>query len=319
MRFSDAMLASTLSRKDWKSLMSPLLNTLLPKSGFSSKFPHAVVYGSKDFQGTGLMDPYYHQEILKIQACTDEVNASTYIGDFIQTTVEQLQLELGYVDNFSTAPYEQAQAATTECWAKSLWRFADENELRFETDFPSITLLREHDQPLMPTFIEHKIFGATLKRLREVCTQLRVCSLTDITTADGGHILGGINKGENTQTTFRHALGWPRRPPYLTPLHWKDWENALRICFTEQQENKLDKPLRRWLLDPTAHWQWFYDPHNKCLLKKLGHAWRVYTTRSNGNPTGKIFHRTYRFTVPRQASLQLATVAGQYPQPTPGN
>ena len=184
------MIASTLSHKEWKSLMSPLLRTMLPKSGFSQMFPRAVLHGPKDFQGQGFMDPHYHQEILKIQGCTDEVNASSYIGDFIQTTVEQFQLEIGYRNNFSTAPYKQTQAATTDCWVKTMWAFADANDLTFEMDFPTIPLLRENDQPLMPTFVQHKFFGATLKRLREAllnyrCARRRTSPTLMVDASDG--------------------------------------------------------------------------------------------------------------------------------------
>jgi hypothetical protein len=61
------MRAICLKKKQWKSIMAPILQAALPHSGFSRNFPQAVLYGPTEFQGLGMMDPWILQELRHVE------------------------------------------------------------------------------------------------------------------------------------------------------------------------------------------------------------------------------------------------------------
>ena len=115
------MLVTTLSYKTWSSLISPVINALLPKAGFSSKYPREVLFGPKEYQGIGLPHPWYTQELLHIATLITELTNGTQTGQLLRATAEQLTLELGVPGPLGVQNYEKYDLLATPSWIKTVW------------------------------------------------------------------------------------------------------------------------------------------------------------------------------------------------------
>jgi len=89
------MAATTLSKEHWDALMLPILRICLPKGGYSSNFPHAIMYSPTGFGGRGLMHPWYNQELSHIETFWEETSLESHTGELFGNSVETLRLELG--------------------------------------------------------------------------------------------------------------------------------------------------------------------------------------------------------------------------------
>ena len=159
------MIATTLSRTEWASLMKPLLQVIKPKSGLASSFPHAVLYGPVEQHGMGLMDPFYHQELLHLQACLEELNKASFLNELLTTSFEELRLEMGFPGRITDAPADVMADAVTKCYTKTVWRFAFQHGFSIEDPWTKLTYAREKDQFLMRAFVQQGYTGARLYRL----------------------------------------------------------------------------------------------------------------------------------------------------------
>jgi hypothetical protein len=62
--------ATQLTYDEWeKEIMSPLLQAVLPRAGFSRSMPRAVVFGPSEHQGLNFMHLWYKQELTHLQTC----------------------------------------------------------------------------------------------------------------------------------------------------------------------------------------------------------------------------------------------------------
>jgi hypothetical protein len=93
--FEYPMAATCLSRKRWDEVMVPVLEAGLNSLQSSSKFPHAMVYGSIQSQGLGIKDPYVLQGFTWLKILLRHGNQDTVTGQLIGQSMELLQLELG--------------------------------------------------------------------------------------------------------------------------------------------------------------------------------------------------------------------------------
>lgn len=235
------MTATTLTEDQWDELMKPLLDVVLPQSGIARTFPHAVLYGAEEFQGTGLMHPWYNQELTHFQTCLDELNTDSFISELLRASFESLRLEIGYPGQLTEAPYAPLADAITDSWVKTVWKFAIEKEFSIADESPTLQLARQYDQFLMPAFVNAKYKGATLRKLNDYRKFLRVVSLADLTTANGKRICQDVLNGQAPQQTW-HNYQWPRQQPSLSSEHRRLWREALTKCFLFESDN--DRHLR---------------------------------------------------------------------------
>jgi hypothetical protein len=274
------MAATQIEREEWDEIMTLINKVALPRSGLVRTFPHAILYGPKKFQGSGQQHPFYMQEILHIYELVKEINQSTQQGKQYCITLEQLKMETGFPGPFTQVPYAMA-ASTTTSMIKNIWKFCHTHKISIEDDFGSLPLRRMEDEYLMPSFLLAGYTEGELKMLNEGRCFLHAITLADICTPKGNHITLDSYHGRRA-TQFLHHYDWPRDPPSLSKAHWDLWKKAVTKCFlrydTDENERKLMHPLGSWLIDPTTHWQWFYDHISNSLFTPNGDSWHQYRT-----------------------------------------
>ena len=87
--------ATTLTESQISLVMSPILNSVLPRAGFSRTFPRAVAYSPKELQGLGVTNLWDFQFCRHIQDIVDQTWRDTPTGKLIAANLEAAKLEAG--------------------------------------------------------------------------------------------------------------------------------------------------------------------------------------------------------------------------------
>ena len=61
----------------------------------SSNFPSKVLYRPKQFQGMGIMHPFYMQELSHLALCLYKGENQTIMGELLPASMEELLMEIG--------------------------------------------------------------------------------------------------------------------------------------------------------------------------------------------------------------------------------
>ena len=151
--------ALTLSEKECTSIMAPLLQSHLPKSGLNRNFPRDILYGPMKNQGLGLHNIFLTQgisHICDIIAHSWQNNSMT--DNLIKACLEQLRLELGIGVNILSLNYnEYKYVLLTKSWVKDTWKFLSEYGIKLEVEISMPKPRREKDTPLMELVLKSQL------------------------------------------------------------------------------------------------------------------------------------------------------------------
>lgn len=78
-----------------KALQTEALMEVLPKIGMNRHFPRAVLFGSKKYGGCEFISLYEEQGMIAIREIISNVRARTCVGDLLEISLKNTQLELG--------------------------------------------------------------------------------------------------------------------------------------------------------------------------------------------------------------------------------
>ncbi len=101
---------------------------------------------------------------------------------------------------------------------------------------------------------------------------LQVLALSDITAADGEHILPTVLHGiRDTQRTS--PFHWPKNP-CPPPAFWSQWHLFLQfVCWGK----KLYQPLGPWTAPPVQTWTWFQHKSGEVYhIHQEDNKWHIY-------------------------------------------
>lgn len=180
--------ACNLTKQEAKQIQVKLLNTLLPVLHIRRTFPSQILTVSIKYGGLAIPTIWIEQGLAKIEACLRHGSTSTMTGKFIQTTLENLHVELGTPTRFTKLSWEQYHALTTNTWLHSIWQFCFEHNIHLHYPEPHIPLLRQHDQYIIPHLLNLGLPKQDLIRANYCRMWLQVFCLSDITTGDGQFI-----------------------------------------------------------------------------------------------------------------------------------
>ena len=157
------MVATQLDEATWTGILQPTLQSALHKAGMSMNFPRDVLFGPSLFQGYQLQHPFFTQEISHITTLLQESVWNSQTSQLLRLTAECLRLELGIPLQPGSTPNKPFASYVTDCWYKTIWKFASEHPLQIHEDYPNVSLLREGDQFLMQAFADNGFRGQELE------------------------------------------------------------------------------------------------------------------------------------------------------------
>ena len=107
-----------------------------------------------------------------------------------------------------------------------------------------------------------------LERINTVRIHLRLLYISDLTTADGQHLLTGDMRNQEASTGRISNLHWPIQPS-PGKRAWKEWTKALATMTNRQ--DKINKPLGQWHTNLYSYWKYGYDPSTPHrIIKRTG-------------------------------------------------
>lgn len=183
------MAAITLTEQQWSKIMAPITIHVLPKSGLAMRFLHTVLYTPLKFQGRGLLHPYINNYVQQIHTLLYQTNRSTLMGDLISTKFENLWLEIEIPGSITDASYKLLDKATTDCWFKSIWKFAQQHNISIFDPLPQLAPQRANNECIMSKAMQHSSDPTILKLINDCRQFLRITYLSDIMSADGTMVL----------------------------------------------------------------------------------------------------------------------------------
>ena len=169
-------------------MISPAIRATLNSAGIVWNMAHAVVFGPAKYQGLGVLNPFFLQQIIHITTLITEAVCNSSTGKLFRYSAETFRVEIGIPFSLTSTPYDDITFASycPPCWYKSLWRFMSKAIYKLDLceDYPDLQPLRVNDVFLMQSFVDSGFRGADLKSLNFTRKKLKAIALADIATVD---------------------------------------------------------------------------------------------------------------------------------------
>ncbi len=277
--------ALTLTEKECKKVMTPLLQAYLPAAGFNRHFPHDLLYGTPKYKGMGLKNIYTSQNVSHIADLVDHIWQQSPTGHFFQCALESLQLGLGLSGNIFELDYSRySKALLTDSLVRDTWKYASDNNISIDLPGHTFTMATEHDSLLMEEVFKYcpSSSWAAINRCRHY---LQILTVSDIITSDGRHLHPDIFLKRRRFESFHSHIRWPNwgKP---SSHDWYQWKKNIKIALLHTSADTLRQPLGRWLVIPTK-WKWYYVHELRCLFNYDGQHWHRHPRISHSR---RLFH-----------------------------
>ena len=276
--------ALTLSEKECKRIMAPVLEVALPKSNICRTYPRAVVYGPKGTLGLGLNNLYIVQGAKQIALLHQFLDTDTITGDLLKSCIEISKIHIGHGENLFTLDYNRLGQLLPKTWITNVWQFCHQQHIQFLDDVtPNLFPRRENDKFIMTTIAAHPEFtNNDLIHINRCRLYLKVTTISDITNGNGMLLRRGVMKG-NMLRLNNPQYNWPRQSrPGINS--WRIWRKALNRVILRQVRLHL-KPehvLGGWNDGDFSQWNWFFVRTTQKLYQRDLHRWKVYRRQGRG-------------------------------------
>jgi hypothetical protein len=137
---------------------------------------------------------------------------------------------------------------------------------------------------IMDFALQLNLNTSQLRQINACRLYLQVLTFSDISTAEGTHILPNIFQGRRSHDRVS-TLKWPTT---RRPTSWAAWKLFLQFISSG---TKLENCLGSWTATPHQQWKWFYEPHTNRVYHKCdentwiyySHAPQPFSTRLQSN------------------------------------
>jgi hypothetical protein len=266
------MMATYLPKAQCKKIMRPFINSGLSASGVVRSIPRAVVWGPLRYQGLDIRHLYTTQGVEHLLAILRHGTRETQL---LCTTMEELQLEIGFSNSFLSCSFEIYGPLATRSWVESTWKFLFESDIILVNPFTKPALACGNDSFLMEKYVEHGYRGAELKSLNNCRMHIQAVCLSDLCTAGGRQITDMVMDVQ--LNPYRSSLfSWPRshRPSLQRRRLWQSALQKVSCRSTESQ--LLYHPLLPFSTTALQTWQWSYSPAEQRLFSPNGSQWDYF-------------------------------------------
>ena len=280
------LVATTIPHDKMRKIMAPVLAVALPLSGFTRKFPHAVLYGPVDYQGLGVTSLYDYQYCRHVQDIVDQNWRKTIAGNLIQANMEAVKVEAGIYGPLFDNPIEVTWFNTTNSWIIETYKYCCSNRIIFSEPGPSISPQCERDRALMEIFQTVGFSRKELMQLNRCRLYYQITSISDVT--DGTGTLLSLRWVTRLPPTHTSTCLWPTQVNPSRP-DWEFWDAVLKntLCGDGLA---LKVPLGRWLCTSPQLTNWDHIlTTSGVLYQKVNSGWIKYQADGRGSRRGQHF------------------------------
>ncbi len=122
-----ALPATTLTLKQLNSVLQPILNIGLPRSGICRKTSRNLIFAPLKYQGFGIRHPFLSQGIYKMRSLFDKRQKLSQ--KLIDVSWGHMTIESGLGVQFLQRDIQWYQDLVSDGWIKSLWDFVSTNNI----------------------------------------------------------------------------------------------------------------------------------------------------------------------------------------------
>ena len=279
-----ALPAVTLTEEECTSIMAPILKNVLNKLQIVTTIKRDVLYGPTTYQGMGLSNLYTLMGAIHCTLLVQFYRTDTDLGHLLQTSYENMRMELGMPGCPFSYDYERYAGCVTHSWMKHLWLFCHTKKVELRRACLPFRHKRKHDKNLMQYFTNNGLHGYKLASINRCRLYLKVVLLSDITTGDGMYIDQSIYDG-NANQCLSDIYDWPDQGK-PGKLDWNEWKRALDLTFDVSVSNlrlSTAYQLNEWDEDiPSDVWQWWYCSNEDRLYKRYSSTLSyIYISRNS--------------------------------------
>ena len=270
--------ALTLTEKECKSIMAPVLTVALPFSQISRNFPRSVVYGPKALMGLGKSNMFIRQGATHIGLLQKFLNTDTITGELLRATIEGTKLHIGIGKNLFSLDFIRLNRLAPSSLVKHIWYFSHKYNIQIQEETTTdLSLRRQNDRYIMEEVSSTDEFSNNdLEHINRCRIFLQVTTISDIATGNGMLLRQGVMSGTLTTLQQSHYT-WPRqpRPGYSS---WRLWRKAMKVCLMRGVRLHLHPRLHLgpWNDGEQDKWNWFYVRRTQKIYQRLPNCWRTY-------------------------------------------
>ena len=308
--------ATTLTENQLESVMVPIRSTGLPRSGFTRKFPHSVLYGPVGLQGLGVCNPFYFQYCRHVQDIVDQTWRGTPTGKLLISNLEAVKLEAGLYGYLFDNPVEVTWFNTTHSWVIETYKFCKTHNIVFEEPGAMVSPQCENDRALMQMFENHGYSVEELCVLNRCRLYFQVTSVSDVVDGSGTQIPICWFRDFKLPTR-KSNLQWPNQGK-PTQANWVLWKAALRDCLIGSNLQICPK-LGLWHSDALQYqedWEWFLSKEQHLIQKITMTSWKQYPPSSVRQTRRRRFYipdaQYHEQDLPQGLQRTIVTIQGDF-------
>jgi len=177
--------ATTLDQQALNRALVQVRSVALPRSGFTRKFPHAVLYGPVAVQGLGLPDPYIYQYCRHVQDIVSQGWRGTPTGQLIKANLEAIKVEAGLYDHLFDQDLTVTWFNTTNSWVIETYKFCRQRDIVFEEPGKTLKPRCQGDDTIMNQFAIAGYSSKDLTILNRCRLFCQVDSISDVAEGNG--------------------------------------------------------------------------------------------------------------------------------------
>jgi hypothetical protein len=271
------LLATTISQDDMHKILSPLLQTMLPRSGYYRNISRDVVFSSKQHRGCDVQDPWVSQGLEKLLLLLNEDNESMS-STLLMTSFQLCMREHGLGPQFLMQELTPSiKHIITWGIIASLWDFCTQSGITLH--YHQLPLSRfQGDFYLSQRILLLTTSKPTLLDFQACRTYLQVETLSDILSLDGQGYLATSWQG----TRDYSKQGWQYQPR-PTNAAWRTWQNLLRQLIPCNEDGRFVHHQLLASFDSST-WQWFRSPDGDLLFNRSANQHiRTFSLVDNNN------------------------------------
>lgn len=263
--------ATTMSLKQCETIVRPILQIGLPRSGICRNISRQVAFSSTQYKGLGLQHPYMTQGIQKLLVLLDDPAGLT--NKLVRISLELCAYESGLGNTFMLYDYTHYKHCLTYGWIVSLWEFVSHYNVRLHCHDAEHNLqehrIMQHIHQIPPG--QQRIFNYC--RL-----YLGIEYVRELFNSDLRKVRKSIWEGTHTVPMVMTSIY--SRPPTPRPSNaaWSIWRKCLIRIWNVNESGLLSTGAHIAADIPHSKWIWFYCHEDGRLYeKKEADTIRVYS------------------------------------------
>ena len=182
------LLALTISDKECKHIMTPVLEGCLTKSHICHNFPRSVAYGPIAEKVLELSNIYTIKGLTQISSIVQFLGETHHFtGKLLRASIEVAKVEMDTGKDLFGCNYWKYECLLTKTWIKGVRKFLwKRNITLIEDKTTNLTLQQENNTFIMEDIIIMNMYSkAELQHINRCRIYFQASTLSDIVTGDG--------------------------------------------------------------------------------------------------------------------------------------